>query len=101
MRTILKCNRFASIEYMLDTLNLLNVKQRLQLNTVVFIQKMKMGCAPEYLTQQLRYIGEVQPYNLRNASDFRPSRADTNVKHKSLFSKGLNLYNMMPADVKN
>ena len=55
MRTILKCNRFTSIKYMLDTLKWLNVKQ----NTTVFIQKMKMKCAPEYLTEQLRYVGEV------------------------------------------
>ena len=86
---------------MLDILKWLNVKQRLKLNTTVFIQKMKMGCTAEYLTGQLRYVEEVQPYNLRNALDFRPSRADTNVMQRSLFSKGLNLYNMMPADAKN
>ena len=101
MHTILKCNRYTSIEYMLDTFKWLNVKQRLQLNTIVFIQKIKMGCAPEYLTEQLRYAGEVQPYNLRNASDFRPSRADSNVMQRSLFSKGLKLYNMLTVDEKN
>ena len=84
---------------MLNTLKWLNVKQRQQLNTIVFIQKMKMGCALEYLTEQLRYVGEVQSYNLRNASDFRLSPADTNVMQTSLFSKGL--YNTMPIDVKN
>ena len=56
---------------------------------------------PEYLTEQIRYIREVQPYNLRNALDFRPPRADINTMQRSLFSKGLNLYNRMPADVKN
>ena len=47
---------------------------------------MKKGCAPEYLTEQLKYFGEVQPYNLRNALDFRPPRADTNSMQVSLFS---------------
>ena len=86
MRTILKCNRFTWIEYMLDTLKWLNVKYRLQLSTIAFIQKMKMGCAPEYVTEQLRYVGEVEPYNLRNALDFTPSRADINVLQNGLYS---------------
>ena len=55
MLTILKCNRF---EYMLDTLK--------WLNTMVFVQKMKMGCVPEYVTEQLKNVCEVQPYNLLN-----------------------------------
>ena len=38
---------------------------------------------------------------LQNALDFRPSGGDTNVMQRSLFSKGLNLYNMMSVDVKN
>ena len=62
---------------------------------------MKVGSAPEYLTRQLRYVGEVQPCNLRNASGFTASRADTNVMQMPLFSKGLNLYNMMLVDVGN
>ena len=58
---------------------------------------MKIGDAPDYLTEQLRYVGEVQPYSLRNVMDFRIQQA----KRKSLFYKGLNLYNMLPSDVKN
>ena len=34
-----------------------------------------MECAPEYMTQQISYVGKVQPYNLLNALDFRPPRA--------------------------
>ena len=36
---------------------------------------MKIGDAPEYLTGQLRYVGEVQPYSLRNVMDFRNQQA--------------------------
>ena len=39
--------------------------------TIYFIQKMKIGDAPDYLTEQLSYVGEVQPYSLRNVMDFR------------------------------
>ena len=35
----------------------LNVRERLQVKNVYFIRKMKIGDAPEYLTEQLRYVG--------------------------------------------
>ena len=71
MRTILRCNRYTSINTMLTTLKWLNIKQRLKLNTLKFIFKMREGSAPEYLCDDLQYVGETQPYRLRNASDFR------------------------------
>ena len=57
---------------------------------------MKIGEAPEYLTEQLKYVGEAQPYRLRNAKNFILQRADTNAMQKSLYYKGLNMYNKMP-----
>ena len=101
MRAILKVNRLTSTSWMLDTLKWLNIRERLQVNTIYFIRKMKIGDVPEYLTEQLRYVGEVQPYSLRNVMDFRIQQANTTAKQKSLFYKGLNLYNMLPFDVKN
>ena len=62
---------------------------------------MKIGDASDYLTEQLRYVGEIQPYSLRNVMDFRIQQSNTTGKQKSLFYKGLNLYNMLPFDVKN
>ena len=101
MCVILKVNRLTSKSWMLDTLKWLNIRERLQVNTIYFIRKMKIGDAPDYLTEQLRYVGEVQPYSLRNVTDFRIQQANTTAKQKSLFYKGLNLYNMVPFDVKN
>ena len=50
---------------------MVKIKERLQANTINFIRKMKIGDAPEYQTEQLRYVEEVQPYSLRNVMDFR------------------------------
>ena len=61
---------------------------------------MKIGDAPDYLTEQLCYVGEVQLYSLRNVMDFRIQQANTTARQNS-FYKGLNLYNMLPFDVKN
>ena len=56
---------------------------------------------PDYLPEQLRSPGEDQPYSLKNLMDFRIQQANITAKQKSLFYKGLNLYNMLPFDVIN
>ena len=65
-----------------------------QVNTIYFIRKMKIGNTPDYLTEQLRYVDEVQPYSLRNAMDFI-QQSNTTAKQKSLLHKGLNLRNYL------
>lgn len=100
MRAILKCNRYTPITAMLDALQWLNVKQRLEFNTLIFIQKMKKGDAPDYLTDQIKYVRDVQPYSLRNDENFRLQHMATTAMQRSLFYKGLKLYNMLPNNVK-
>ena len=51
MRSILKYNRYTPIQLTLDTLKWLNIQHRLVLNTLQFIQRMKMGKAPTYPTK--------------------------------------------------
>ena len=55
MRSILQLNRFTSTTFMLDALRWLKVRKRLELNTLIFIQKMKIEETPEYLTELLKY----------------------------------------------
>ena len=49
MRAILEYDRYTSIQFMLNTLKWLNIKQRLALNTLKLIYKIKNGNAPIYL----------------------------------------------------
>ena len=49
----------------------MNIKQRLQCNTLMFVRKMKKSGATKNLCEQIKYVREVQPYMLRNADDFR------------------------------
>lgn len=100
MRSILKLNRYASINTMLNTLKWLSIKQRLALNTLKLIRKIKLGNAPDYLCEQIRYVGEVQPYSLRSADNFRLPRAATSSMQRSLFIKGFKLFNSLPNIVK-
>lgn len=100
MRTILKCSRYTPINVMLNMLRWLNIKQRLELNTLTFIKKMAKGDAPEYLCNQINYVANMQPYGLRNSNDFHILRVRTSHMQRSLFYKGLQLYNRMSSDLK-
>ena len=79
MRIISKCNRFASIQYMLKTLKWMKIHQRTEFTTLTLIKKIEMSNAPDYLIEQLQYVGDFQPYNLRNNNEFRLQRSDTNI----------------------
>lgn len=63
MRSILKCNRYTSIQFMLESLKWLNIQQRLKFNTICFIQKIKTGNAPEYLADQINYVRDANHIN--------------------------------------
>ena len=92
IRAIFKVNRLTSTSWMLNTLKWLNVRERIQVNTIYFIRKNKIRYAPDYLTEERHYVMEVQPYSFRNVMDFRIQQVNTTPRQKSLFYKGLNLY---------
>ena len=57
---------------------------------------MREGSAPEYLCDDLQCVGETQPYRLKNASDFRIEWVISTASQKTIFYKGLILYNEIP-----
>ena len=64
MRIILNVNRCTSIHFMMESLKQLNVEQRLKLNTQHFIRITQNGETPEYITEQVLYVRNSQPYHL-------------------------------------
>ena len=79
MRSILQLNRFTPTTFVLDALRWLNVHKSLKSKTLNFIQKMKIGEAPEYLTEQLKYLFSFTQ-NFFNASYFNTNIAINNIK---------------------
>ena len=77
MRAILKVNRLTSTSWMLDTLKCLNIRERLQVNTIYFIRKMKIGNAPDYPNRAatLRWGGSTLQFEKRHGLQ------DTTSKH--------------------
>ena len=78
MSVILKCNRYTSINSMLNTLDFLNVKETIYYNSLIMIFKIKNNYAPEYLKQKLCYTNEGGYYDLRSRENFQIDICKTN-----------------------
>lgn len=95
LRSILLEDRYASVTNMLELLDVLDVKQRVYYNTLIFVYKMKMSLLPQYLSRNLVYVQSVQPYVLRSNDQFRLPHARSAFAQNCLFYKGVQLFNDM------
>lgn len=87
-------------EFMLSALNWLSIEQRIKLNVMTMIFKIKKGETPDYLCNELRYM-ENHIVNLSNKNDFKILYYKTENARNSIFYIGLKLFNDLPDDVKN
>lgn len=72
IRTVLKLDRYENCMSMLIELNMLNVWNRIVLNVMCIIYRMKNNLLPEYLCENLIYVNNVyQNMSLRNKNNFR------------------------------
>lgn len=79
----------------------LSVKQRIVMNMLIFVFKIRNNIMPKYLTRYICYIKDIQPYNLRNRNDFRLPNFLNSSGQNSLIYRGFKLFNQLPNDVKN
>lgn len=100
MRIILKCNKYTSVEWMLHTLQWMNVRQRIYTKTLNLIFQIKNKKLPEYLCNLVISNADVHNYPVRNRNDFRLPYCRTNRTQNSLMYKGLKMFNDMPDIIK-
>ena len=101
MRIILKKNKFVSKSSLFNSLNWLNVNQKIKFNVIIFVFKIINGYLPKYLMEKLNYVGDLTQYNLRNKFDFRLDLFRNSRTQNSLIYKGLRLYNEIPIELRN
>jgi hypothetical protein len=101
MRIILRCHRRTYVKAMLDNLDWQSTKQRIIMNTLVFMFKIKHNRASDYLASKLLYTSEATIHVLRNADDFRLPRYNRTYRQNSLWHAGLNEFNKLLLNVKN
>lgn len=101
LRVILTCPKSTNCQKMLDCLNMLNVSQRIEMNVLCIIYKLKNNMLPSYLSENLTYVHDI--YNtmtLRNASNFRLPSFKKTSSQNNLFYKGLHKFNCLPTTIK-
>lgn len=100
MRTILRCDSLTPRIMMLDSLQWLSIRQRVEYNTLVFIFKVINEMAPQYLTNTIRYGRDIHQHDTRQAGELRLINFKKSCTQNSLFYKGFNLYNMLPVSTR-
>ena len=100
MRQILRLNNYSNSETMLNTLNLLNVKQTILFRTLIFLFKIIKGLAPNYLTEKIIFNHQIRNRTLRSANKICPIDAIKACSQNSLFYKGIKLFNTLTIELK-
>lgn len=93
MRNILKVNKYAKIDFMLDALRFQTIKQRLTFNVMKNIYKIEKGMMPKYMQQHLKQNKIDNKYNTRRRSLYQIPNFTKDYTKKSIFYKGLKNYN--------
>lgn len=100
MRTILKCDRYTPISLLINSLNWLNINQRLYAMTMILVFKIKNNLCPHYLTTNLPQNRTLN-YDLRSPTDFNIHRTRTVRAQRSILYNGLQTFNMLPVNIRN
>lgn len=85
---------------MLEALDLVSVKQRVNETTLKFIYKLKNGQLPRYLSEMVTYNSDIHVYPTRSRSDFRVTCKKSEKSMNSLFHRGLVQFNSLPGAIK-
>lgn len=104
MRNILRVDRIYSNAQLLTTLEFLNVKQIITLNSMISLYKIINNLLPQYLCNKIRMNNENErKRTLRNRNEIEVDRRRGQKKftQNSLFFKGINIYNKTPDSIKN
>ena len=101
MRIILRCNKRVRISDMLEALQCMSIKERIEYNVCLLLFKVINGECPEYLTDKIKLARNEQTVNTRNRENIPIVKCKTTEEQKMLFHNGIKMYNNLPKDVKN
>ena len=97
MKNISRVNsKTLSIE-LVDHLEIMSVSDLIVYNTMLFIHKIVLGKAPQYLTNKIKFKYE----SLRNSCDIKLTTALKSTSQNALFYKGIKKYNSLPKVITN
>lgn len=100
MRIILNCEYGTPRVFMLNALDWLSISQKIKLNTLIMIYKMKNAMLPDYLSEKIKYNSDTHSINTRYRNNFRLPRVNSEMAKRSIYYEGLKMYNELPNYIK-
>ena len=97
MRIILKESRRASVREMKMKLNFLDIKRKIELNVFVFIHKIMLGLAPQYLSNKIKLVDSIHNHNTRNRNNIFVK----STKLNTILTKGTSDYNKLSKKIRD
>lgn len=82
-------------------MNWLNIEQKIKVNVLLLIFKIKKNFYPINLSENLKYVKDIHNYNLRNVDVFRLNLYSNKRTKNMFFYQGLKLFNTIPPEIKN
>lgn len=101
LRTIVGCDRYTSVKFMLDRTQLLSIKQSIYVDVMTTIYKIKNNLFPKHLLNQLVFVENIHNYETRSRGNFYVRLAPNSFSQNNLFHKGLIDYNTLPNELKS
>ena len=93
LRIIENADRRTHIQTMLESTDLLDVKQRVYFDVLMLMYRAQNHLLPQYICTQFTPIAEVQPYSLRNNIQLRCPVYLSTATQNSFAYKGAMIYN--------
>lgn len=100
MRVILRCNRYARICDMLEALNFMSIKERIDFNVCILVYKIINGMCPNYLCNNIEFVQNEDVVTTRQRGNIYISRCKTREEQKMLLHDGFKMYNNLPNEIK-
>jgi len=100
MRVILHCDKYTKIEYMLQALQFMSIKQKLYYSVCVFIYKILNKMLPVLLRDKFVIIGNQNQRLTRQAGNIVLELRKIKSAQKNMFYEGVKMYNSLPANIK-
>lgn len=102
MRIILtiRCNKYVRIIDMLNALQFMSVKERIEFNECVLVYKMINGLFPDYLANKIQLVRSDNAMQTRQMSNLMLDRCKTREEQKILLYDGFKMFNNLPIELK-
>ena len=100
MRIILRCDRRERIVNMLEALQFMSIKERIEYNICMLIYKIVNGLCPRYLSREVELVQSRSNVRTRQRNNIYIDRCRSREEQKMLLHDGFKMFTNLPSKIK-